>query len=272
MYYALGRLIAVALVHASYGEAALPVPLNDCLLKYIVGQPLTAADVRRRDPSYFKNRIEALLQPGGIEDMAAILCVDRLVFQEGDVELVSGGADIEVTQENLADYVRLLSEEYVCGRVRKEVSEFLAGFHNVVPQELLQRCRIAFSDLGVLLCGASELDVETWRQYAAIHAAGVSQETAQGTAAQFFAALASWPQEDLSAVLAFATGCSRLPAVGFERLDPPFTVEVIPRSGQLPTAHTCFNRLTLPAYEDKEMLSKLLTFAIREGAAGFDLR
>jgi hypothetical protein len=70
VYFALGRLIAVSLVHATYGDTALPFPLNDCLLKYIVGQPITATDVRKRDPLYYRNRIESLLRPGGIDEIS----------------------------------------------------------------------------------------------------------------------------------------------------------------------------------------------------------
>lgn len=273
VYYGLGRLTAAALVHASYGEAALPMPLSDCMLKYLTGEAITAADVRRRDPLYFRNRIEALLMPRGVEETAAALCVDHLAFMEGDIELVPGGGDIAVTAENVHDYVRLLSEEYVCGTVRKELSEFLSGFHDVVPEALLQRCGLNFSDLGVLLSGVAHLDIAAWRTHAEVRPAGVSETVAAAVAAWLWVALEEWPPEDRSAVLAFATGCSRLPSVGFARLDPPFTVEVVPCSrGQLPTAHTCFNCLTLPAYGSFEELARKLAFAVREGAASFGLR
>jgi E3 ubiquitin-protein ligase HUWE1 len=37
----------------------------------------------------------------------------------------------------------------------------------------------------------------------------------------------------------------------------------------LPTAHTCFNQLDLPAYSSLEELRKKLLIAINEGSEGF---
>lgn len=38
---------------------------------------------------------------------------------------------------------------------------------------------------------------------------------------------------------------------------------------RLPSAHTCFNQLDLPEYENKEILRERLLMAIHEGATGF---
>lgn len=274
VYFALGRLLATALVHASHGDAALPLGLNDCLLKNIVGQPITAADVRRRDPVYYENRINTLLKPGGIELMASILCIDTLTFQEEGVELKPGGAGVEVNETNVEEYVALLSEHYVCDTVRKQLSHVIAGFEDIIPREILRRCSIGFADLGMLLSGVPSLDVDEWRTSAHVRAAGVDEELAWSTSEWLWEVLKSWEQEELALLLAFATGCSRLPAVGFGGLDPPFQVEVVPldSTGHLPTSHTCMNSLTLPAYESCQELAAKLSLAVREGAGSFDLR
>jgi len=270
VYHALGRFLAVCLVHASYGDAALPSPLNDCLLKYFVGVPITAADVRRRDPIYYRNRIDLLLKPGGIEMTAAALCLDNLVFVEECVELVPGGASKVVTSENVEEYARLLSEEYVCGDIRQELAAMLAGFHAVVPERLLKECGIAFSTLGMLLSGVAEVDVASWRKHSEVRAAGVSKEVAACVADCFWEVLMGWPQEELSTLLAFSSGCSRLPAVGFAGLEPLFCLEVVHSSERLPAAHTCFNCITLPAYRSKDVLAEKLSVAIHE-SSGFGL-
>jgi len=274
MYMALGRLVAAALVHASRGDVALPMMLNDCLLKYMVGQPVTAADVRRRDPIYFKNRIESLLHPGGIEEMAEILGVDRLTFEEEGNELVPNGKQIGVTPDNVERYVGCLSEAYICGGVRSELSHFLSGFHCIVPKEILNRCSITFADLGMLLSGVPQLDVNEWQQHSVFVAAGVSKHVAQLHSEWFWSLLTEWPQSEKAAVLAFVTGCSRLPAVGFSGLDPHFTVEVVQSQGDaLPTAHTCKNSLSIPAYPSQAVLKSKLELAVHEGTgSGFDFR
>jgi len=270
VYFALGRLVGVALVHASYGDSALPLPLSDTLLKCMVGTPITAADVRKRDPIYYKNRIEAVLSVQGRHMVTAALMEEKLLFVEGGRELKPGGAAEEVTDANVMEYVALLSEDYVCGDVRTEISEFLAGFHDIVPRKLLQQVGLSWVQLGNLLSGVDHVDIEAWRRYSQVRAAGVAEEEALGVANIFWDTLEHWPAVERSAVLAFASGCSRLPACGFALLDPPFTVEVTPRSGKLPTSHTCFNTITLPAYA-QEVLEKKLAFAIHECATGFAL-
>ena len=133
-------------------------------------------------------------------------------------------------------------------------------------------CQVGLSwvQLGNLLSGVDHVDIEAWRRYSQVRAAGVAEEEALGVANIFWDTLEHWPAVERSAVLAFASGCSRLPACGFALLDPPFTVEVTPRSGKLPTSHTCFNTITLPAYA-QEVLEKKLAFAIHECATGFAL-
>ena len=42
------------------------------------------------------------------------------------------GGGLQVTEENKREYVARLSEHYVCGAVRRELSAFLRGFHELV--------------------------------------------------------------------------------------------------------------------------------------------
>ncbi len=73
-------------------------------------------------------------------------------------------------------------------------------------------------------------------------------------------------------LLAFVTGSDRVPLRGLAALQPPFAIS---RNGgasdRLPTAHTCFNHLLLPAYADKATLQDRLETAI-VNSQGFGLR
>jgi len=72
------------------------------------------------------------------------------------------------------------------------------------------------------------------------------------------------------ALLLFATGCDRAPIGGLEKLK-----FILQRSGPdsmaLPTAHTCFNLLSMPAYASRGKLRDRLTIAIHN-AQGFGLQ
>ena len=51
-------------------------------------------------------------------------------------------------------------------------------------------------------------------------------------------------------LLMFVTGSDRVPIKGLASLQPPFVISRNgPSSDRLPTAHTCFNHLLLPAYK-----------------------
>ena len=76
--------------------------------------------------------------------------------------------------------------------------------------------------------------------------------------------------EEKRALLLFATGCDRAPIGGLEKLK-----FILQRSGPdsmaLPTAHTCFNLLSMPAYASRGKLRDRLTIAIHN-AQGFGLQ
>jgi len=61
--------------------------------------------------------------------------------------------------------------------------------------------------------------------------------------------------------LFFVTGCDRAPINGLGSLELTFS-RWGPDSDKLPIAHTCFNHLLIPDYQNKEKLGKLLHIAI----------
>ncbi|RMX85745.1 hypothetical protein D0869_03589 [Hortaea werneckii] len=78
-----------------------------------------------------------------------------------------------------------------------------------------------------------------------------------------------WDAEQKSRLLQFATGTSRIPVNGFKDLqgsDGPrrFTIEKSGEEGQLPKAHTCFNRLDMPPYKSFDALQQKLLWAVEE--------
>jgi len=86
-------------------------------------------------------------------------------------------------------------------------------------------------------------------------------------------------------ILQFCTGSKRLPLGGFSELQSesgekcPFTVQTVQYNkntqngamDNLPRAHTCFNRLDLPAYPSKEDLKTALDFIARNEIIGFGM-
>ena len=90
--FAAGRLLGLALLHGQ----ALGIQLAPCLLRAMTGEPLRAADAAAVDPLYFKNRIAALLAPGGLAAACEALCCDQLFFAADEAEPRVGVALAEV--------------------------------------------------------------------------------------------------------------------------------------------------------------------------------
>ena len=69
--------------------------------------------------------------------------------------------------------------------------------------------------------------------------------------------------------------CSQVPLDGFKALQgsdgtKQFNIQkAFGGTHLLPSAHTCFNQLDLPAYTSEDMLREKLMIAIKEGSEGF---
>ena len=265
-YLCLGRIVAMCVIYNARGDpATLPVSLSTALLKFILNREVVVQDVRALDPIYFKNRIQMLLEPGGIEMMKAVMCLDDLTFVELDEEwnpgeeLKPGGAKISVTEENKDEYVMLVSERYLCGKVRHQISSFLAGFWDLVPLASLEEATLDEKDLALLISGVPSIDVKEWQASTEVTSGSSQDEALVGW---LWEILEEMDPEARARVLQFATGLSHLPASGFGALEPRFEVTFMRGDTErLPTAHTCFNRLELPPYRDKETLQAKLKVA-----------
>lgn len=121
-------------------------------------------------------------------------------------------------------------------------------------------------DLELLISGLPHISLDDWKA----HTAGaLARDPAHAElAAWFWDVVAELGEEGRAKLLSFACGSSRLPAEGFAGLRPPFNVQVEGEASQLPSAHTCFNQLCLPAYTSKEALEGKLKVAI-ENNEGF---
>jgi len=179
-------------------------------------------------------------------------------------ELVPGGADTPVTNENRHEYVRLHVQHMLVDAVREPFAAFQKGF-------LLLCDGVAFSfltahELEDLICGQPHLDFHALEAHTKYD--GFDRDDV--TVRNFWEVVHAFGAEDKRALLTFATGCDRAPIGGLAKLN-----FVLQRSGddsmQLPHAHTCFNLLSMPAYASRGKLRDRLTIAIRN-SQGFGLQ
>lgn len=254
-----GRILGLAIFHRRFLDAYF-VP---SFYKMILAKHLTLADLESVDATLHKS-LTWMLENDITDILYESFSITSSRFDlETTVELVPGGEEIPVTEANKADYVEKAVQYRIHGRVEEQFDCFMEGLLELVPRDLLS----VFDEreLELLVGGCTEIDMDDWSKFTDYRGYTASDPIITW----FWSLLRSWPPERKSRLLQFTTGTSRVPVNGFKDLqgsDGPrrFTIEKSGDVGGLPRSHTCFNRLDLPEYGDRERLEKCLVWAIEE--------
>ncbi|KIW14677.1 hypothetical protein PV08_07461 [Exophiala spinifera] len=189
------------------------------------------------------------------------------------IELCENGSDINVTMENVQDYIDRVLDLSLGRGVRSQIEAFQTGFSQVFSFATLQ----AFTpDELVMLFGRVEEDwsMETLTDSVkADHGFNMDSKSVKNLL-QTMSELNPAQRRDF---LQFVTGSPKLPIGGFKSLTPMFTVVCKPSEAPytsddyLPSVMTCVNYLKLPDYSSQAVLKERLFVAIREGQGAFHL-
>jgi len=256
----IGRVVGLAIFHRRFLDAFF----IGALYKMVLGKSVQLADMEGVDADFHRS-LQWMLDndiSGGILEQTFSTEDER--FGVITVEdLIPGGRDIDVTNENKKEYVDLMVKWRIEKRIAEQFQAFKEGFHELIPHDLIN----VFDEreLELLIGGIAEIDVDDWKKHTDYRGYTESDEVIQF----FWQTIRSWDGEQKSRLLQFATGTSRIPVNGFKDLqgsDGPrrFTIEKAGEITNLPKAHTCFNRLDLPPYKTLEMLQGKLTIAVEE--------
>ncbi|KAH3679536.1 hypothetical protein WICPIJ_008585 [Wickerhamomyces pijperi] len=255
----IGRVVGLGVFHRRFLDAFFVGALYKMMLhKKVILQDMEGVDAEfyRSLKWTLDNDIE------GILDLTFSAEEER--FGElVTLDLIPGGRDIEVTNENKKEYVELITEWKIQRGVDEQFKAFMDGFNELIPEELVN----VFDEreLELLIGGIAEIDVEDWKKHTDYRGYQETDEVIQW----FWKCISEWDNEQKARLLQFTTGTSRIPVNGFKDLqgsDGPrrFTIEKAGEPNQLPKSHTCFNRVDLPNYENYAALQKKLSLAVEE--------
>ncbi|XP_058499152.1 itchy E3 ubiquitin protein ligase b [Solea solea] len=256
----IGRFIAMALFHGKFIDTGFSLPFY----KRILNKPLALKDLESIDPEFYNSLI--WIKDNDIEEcgLEMFFSVDKEILGEITThELKEGGGDIQVTEENKEEYIRLVAEWRLSRGVEEQTQAFFEGFNEVLPQQYLQY--FDAKELEVMLCGMQEIDLADWQRNTIYrHYARSSKQIVW-----FWQFIKEMDNEKRMRLLQFVTGTCRLPVGGFADLmgsngPQKFCIEKVGKENWLPRSHTCFNRLDLPPYKSYEQLKEKLMFAIEE--------
>ncbi|KAL4431858.1 hypothetical protein ABPG74_012670 [Tetrahymena malaccensis] len=241
----------------------LGVDFPKFILKHITGQPLKISDLDDIEPELTKNLLWILENP--VEDLCLTFIYEfEEIGQKKTIELIHDGKNIDVTDQNKKDYVDKLINYVMIQQIQPQIQSLLEGFFSIFPKSEL--FLVDWMELGTKIAGAQEIDFKELRANTT-YQGGYSEIS---TLIQWFwEILMTFDDKMKRKFLFFLSGSYKIPLGGYK--DMGFTISKIFDTQNLPVAHTCFNQLDLPQYEDKETLQKKLFQAILDGNESFGI-
>ena len=274
-YYFIGRVLAKALLE----NLTVNCCFNKVIYQLILGEKIELNDLVFIDrPLYNSMKHLVSMKEECGENIA--LCEIYFTFDyEGEngryhqEDLIENGSNILVTQDNLNEYIDKRIEYYTKSQL-SGIREIIRGINTIFPIDYL---KIFTSDqLGLLINGTPFIDTDDWR----MNTKYKDYQDYDNVIVDFWDIISNLSQEDLSNFLLFCTGSSRVPIGGFKSLESnrgqisKFEIvktEYYEGKKNFLRAHTCFNRLDLPNFPNKETLSEAIKFALENEVLGFGI-
>lgn len=188
--------------------------------------------------------------------------------QNVDIDMTKHGNDAPfpnetplVTNENRGAFVRDYVTHLILHTVRPQLKAFKNGFYTCLSARSLEL--FTPKSLKKLVEGEQNISLPELRACATYEDYDVTHPAIQ----MFWGIVQSYSQQDATHLLEFVTASDRIPVTGYQGL----TFNIVRMgndSEQLPTSSTCFGKLYLPEYKDKEKMQRKLALAI-QNAKGF---
>ena len=149
----LGRLLYNKYVHLRRSRKGIETGTKG-FYKMILKKKITLADMESVDAEIFRSLTWMLYVPAtrspirnstrfNRENDVTDVIENTFTVEDdrfGEVvttDLKEGGKDVSVTEENKKEYVELITEWRIQKRVEDQFKAFLSGFHDLIPQELI---------------------------------------------------------------------------------------------------------------------------------------
>jgi hypothetical protein len=187
-------------------------------------------------------------------------------------DIQNDGINIPVT--NIHDYINKRID-FMTNLYEPFIKRIRDSLFNIIPKEVIQT--LTSDQLELLINGRPFIDLEDWKQFTEYREPyNINHEII----IWFWDIMYQLSQSELSNLLMFATGTSRVPLGGFEQLESNrgnisrFTIEAIPyipNQKNYIKAHTCFNRLDIPYFKNKKELKEAILFICNNKILGFGI-
>jgi len=252
LYHLIGKVIGKAI----FEQMSIPMQFDHLLLKQMIQADFSLEDLATFDKQLYKSL--KFLKETSIDndDIFEEYFVTALPDGE-EIELVPGGKEMKITDNNKEEYIKLILEWHGKKSIEPKLKALFDGIFQVVPKKIFKILTI--EELEMILYGLPFIDVNDWETTTIYKGAFYKNHQ---TIRWFWEVIKELNQEQLSKFFYFCTGSKRPPVEGFSGLQSnrgeiqKFTIESVKfdKENTSLKAHTCFNRLELPMYTEKEMI------------------
>ncbi|XP_026439190.1 E3 ubiquitin-protein ligase UPL5-like [Papaver somniferum] len=256
-----GRVIALALMH----QVQVGSALDRVFFLQLVEEELSLEDIRCADPIMYRSCKQILEMDADFVDSDAMgLTFVREIEDSGSrktVELCPGGNNIVVNSKNREQYVHLLIQHLFVKSISAKVAYFARGFADILCKRRLAKSFFQAIDLKgldfALLGDDTPILLKDWKAHTMYDGYRETDEQI----CWFWKVVEGLSMEQQRELLFFWTSVKYLPVNGFSGLPYPLTIYKTSGSDErLPSAHTCFFRLSLPHYLSLAITQQHLSF------------
>ncbi|CAD5221913.1 unnamed protein product [Bursaphelenchus xylophilus] len=258
-----GKIIGLALIHHCMVDTFFTTPFY----KIILGIPYTLEDLKDTDREFYQSLNWIKKNKTDPELDMTFTATKEVAGRIGEVELITGGKDLLVTDANKDQFISLMLKWKLEKNVEEQLKSFLNGLFSVVDREFLRI--FDPNELSYILSGSVEIDLNDWRKNTE-YKGGFSDS--HPVIRWFWQFVYEMTNSERLKLLQFVTGTTTIPHEGFKALRgsdglKKFTIDRWGDTTSLPRAHTCFNRLDLPCYTTFTILKEKLQTAMTESVS-----
>jgi len=155
----LGRILAKALFDQQLVVGHMIRPLY----KHLLGWPITFEDLEVVDDALYNSLKDLMCNADCVGDMGFnFTATEDLLGSMTEIPLVKNGENIDVTPDNLPEFIECRLKYAMVGRVKPQLTELLLGFFDLMEEPLLTV--FDFQELELLMCGLPEIDTTDWQE------------------------------------------------------------------------------------------------------------
>ena len=251
-----GKMVALTIMHDQHINAHLMVSL----CRQILHQSIKLRDVEEYDNEIYKSFQDIL--DNDVEPYELYFSIE-IETDNGSqtVPLKNDGDMIKVTNENKFEYITLYSEYFLEKSIEKQIKAFVEGFNSLIPHEEIRL--FSAIELDLLICGIQTIDIDDLKMNIVYESPYYEDHH---IVKMFFNVISKWNNDDLSRLVYFITGSSKVPINGFveyKNKGKPIRIAPGGDGDHLCVAHTCYNILNVPEYQNENQMNDKLLYSMQ---------